>query len=786
MSGETNGNTVLMCDSVCSGKLDEPCNGGVVAGTGRMCYTCQASINQEGKSVGVGDLACFDRPQNNHLQICDEGQDACITEFTANWQLEGEQVYTMRRLCGSTTKKDDNLTEKTPETKQNCVVANQKSWKAKQCFDVCTSNTVSGCNGNTDIFKEFSVGKVDTCRVCSDHIYGNNNKEDCAVDESTNKKCPEYADAACFSSRLVEDTNTSEESWTYHGCSTWKTGKNKQECSTVTVEGQFGQVTSVKESCKKSCEENECNQDALKLNPKKHSCAVCSVTVNHFNRTVGEGDIDCWGENVPEKFFQACPSDQPVCVTDIEVDWMPRGDQLTKVTRSCAAELKEPSCTAGSISTWQYKDCSTTCDDNVAHPCNTGLYETAKLFHESHHHNRNQHCYNCESHHYPSKGQCPKDLMTPDAEKFLTACPIYAQEGCFTSITRMTDYANKYPDDVIRGCSTFEQEYACSGWTERYFDDANDQVSKELEWTSCKESCHGPQCNNQPPTIPDDNRCYVCSAQRDSQGNRVGLGDQRCFDDKIDPSLVEMVFDCGRDEFCLTDLEVDWTGKGDQVQSIRRRCAKEEIVNRCETSVTDTFVAKDCYTTCQGALCNDDIDVVARLYEPKEGEDRVAKCYSCQFDELSGGKVDSQNCKKGPPTEATIKDCPKWASNSCFVADVAVPEEDDEKVRIYRGCSSFGQDVFGAEQRCSTLTVQFAVEDGFEDREASACKQTCQDSDACNDQSYPEYVPPKDEECPPCDDNATTSTTTTTTTTAAESSTISHFISFVLFISAFA
>ena len=730
-----------MCDSLCSGETDKPCNGGVVGGAGRMCYTCEASINQEGKAVGIGDLACFDRPQNYHLELCADEDDICINEFRVDWQLQGEQIYTMRRLCGSSKRQ-------APETKDDCLQVGNRNLQSKQCYETCESDNVAGCNSGNEIWNKFSVGKVSKCRVCSDHIYGSNNKEDCAADENTNKDCPIYADAACFSSRLVEDTNTAEESSTYHGCSSFRTGKDQLECNTVTVEDANSNVASVKEACKKSCTKDECNKDALKVNTKTHYCSVCSVTVNHFNRTVGEGDIACWGEDAHHKFTQECPKETPFCVTDIEVDWMPKGDQLTTLKRSCAAELEEPSCRSGTISTWQYKDCSSTCDDNALHPCNTAMYETAELFHPDHH-SREHRCFNCESHNYPSKGQCPKNMTSPEAEKFTHSCPIYAYEGCFTTITRMTDYANKYPDDIIRGCSTFDQEYACSGWTERYYDENNDSVVKELEWTSCKESCRGPHCNDQPATIPEDNRCFVCSAQRDSSGNRVGLGNQNCFNDEIsDIDYPQMVFDCGRDEYCLTELEVDWIGKGDQIQSIRRRCAKEEKVDACETAVSDSFATKRCSSTCEGAQCNSNIDACARLFEPKDGG--VTECHVCQFDEISGGKVDSQNCKSGPPTAETIKECPRWARNSCFTADVVLPQDDGELVHIFRGCSSFDEQLFGLEQRCSTLTVNVLVEDQYEKREASACKQICADGSSCNNESYPDYVPP-DNECPPCE-----------------------------------
>ena len=50
-------------------------------------------------------------------------------------------------------------------------------------------------------------------------------------------------------------------------------------------------------------------------------------------------------------------------------------------------------------------------------------------------------------------------------------CPLYADFGCFTSLT---EHDNEV--DIIRGCSTFDQEYVCSGWTQRDLDEKGDVI----------------------------------------------------------------------------------------------------------------------------------------------------------------------------------------------------------------------------------------------------------------------------------------------------------------------
>ena len=60
-----------------------------------------------------------------------------------------------------------------------------------------------------------------------------------------------------------------------------------------------------------------------------------------------------------------------------------------------------------------------------------------------------------------------------------------------------------------------------------------------------------------------------------SQGELVGFGDSFCFEDNLGSANGSFAVDCGRDEFCLTDMRVNWTPQGDQEATITRRCAKE-------------------------------------------------------------------------------------------------------------------------------------------------------------------------------------------------------------------
>merc|ERR1711935_1271712 len=104
---------------------------------------------------------------------------------------------------------------------------------------------------------------------------------------------------------------------------------------------------------------------------------------------------------------------------------------------------------------------------------------------------------------------------------------------------------------------------------------------------------------------------------------------------------------------------------------IRRRCATEEIVPKCETSVSNGWAMKDCFTTCKGAMCNDDLSIANML-----SDDVVSECYSCKFNEFTAGAHNDTmdcNCRQKtkqfnrvpcgllpPVLSLTPSSAPKW------------------------------------------------------------------------------------------------------------------------------
>merc|ERR1711935_783209 len=217
------------------------------------------------------------------------------------------------------------------------------------------------------------------------------------------------------------------------------------------------------------------------------------------------------------------------CVTDIEVDWAARGDQVTTLRRSCSATPAPTTCAQGAVQTWQYKDCSTTCSNNLLTACNTKMYDTALLFARDEWDHHSHSCYNCETHtlggHQNDCGPNTGPIGGPDAIRNIVNCPKYADNGCFTSIVQHEE-GGEMIEDVIRGCSSFNQEQAI---------------------------------------VAGDNRCYTCTAQVDSHGDPFGVGQGACFSSDMSALENSLVLDCGKDEYCLTDMEVDWLPMGDQI-----------------------------------------------------------------------------------------------------------------------------------------------------------------------------------------------------------------------------
>ena len=747
---------LVACRSLCVG--GDLCNTLSVQGNGVMCYSCEVTFNQMGQMLGWGDYSCFDDLSERHLQFCKEGSTACVTAFEADWRSTGQQTYTMRRGCGDES------------TEIGCLSATgpNGNFHAKRCTEKCDNSETIGCNDNNSIFNSFTQKRVSKCKTCSDHFEDPNTESDCAKGE-TSFPCPLYADAACFSSRAsiqLESELSTFSSNTYHGCSSFRISQDSKTCFNVEKTDNDSGDMHIESICKESCSTDDCNDELTALpgddGPLSHHfCYACSVTVNHLNQTVGNGDIACWYDPLQSDEIE-CPLGQNFCITDMEVDWIGKGDQYTTVRRSCA-ELPAPeTCIASSLAIYQFKDCTSTCSNNLLSACNGNLASVSNMFEDQ---PAVISCYNCETH--ESDDTCG-DLLGPDASRKTWPCPSYASAGCFTATSRHTEDGHEV-DDTIRGCSTFIQEYQCATNTMRNLTD-----DTAVEFTTCKEACDDNNCNNQPAVIATSNQCYVCSVTVDQLGNTVGAGDSNCINGAI-PINDTYIWDCGKESVCYTHMEVQWLPLGNQHMTFERRCgqATSAGTNQCMAGQSNAWMYKDCWESCEGDKCNDNMNI-DRNFKPGNGQEPIHECYSCTLEEITSGNPvnDQYNCKD-KPAEQTKRSCPTWAQSGCFVGDgVQKSDDDSDVVNIYRGCSSFYTEEATI---CSTLTIDTSVDTDPIRSRTSICKVTCHTADDCNTFRYPDWQPPGDNECPP--EECVTTTLPVATTTPVDVSTTTAYIS---------
>lgn len=170
----------------------------------------------------------------------------------------------------------------------------------------------------------------------------------------------------------------------------------------------------------------------------------------------------------------------------------------------------------------QYKDCSVSCDPQVDGPgCNAGLEEVGEKFSTK----TVSNCYQCE---YVQNDDgtvsgnpaCGNKIEGPNGAIPTMQCPLYADSSCYWTAAFHADLlgSNAEMEDDHRGCSPFQLAKD------------NDCETGEIAgigYINCRDTCNTDQCNteNHVKTF----QCHVCSAMQDSEGNAIGLGDSRCF-----------------------------------------------------------------------------------------------------------------------------------------------------------------------------------------------------------------------------------------------------------------
>lgn len=414
---------------------------------------------------------------------------------------------------------------------------------------------------------------------------------------------------------------------------------------------------------------------------------------------------------------------------EFDIDWMPRGDHVYTITRSCATLPAKPDCAFTNAGITQYVQCEMDCSGDG---CNTGIDAISeKLFVAD----GVQSCYTCN---YTEDadgiviGQkdCFKEV-SEGGNVPSTQCPMYATASCFHAAgthKSASDESTDFTED-FRGCSPFveERDQYCQNY-----------MVGEVQHQNCRETCNATDCNVS--EITKKPKCYSCVASRGADGLPVGVSDDRCFEDLHDGLLA----DCSAEQmYCVDDMLVDWLATGEQVVKIRRGCSALPPNKDCVEGELDQIKYKDCQLACSESQCNSDLSVGDKFGSGG------GSCFACKYTEKDSGDV-LGNVHCGDPLSVDkdanmIIECPNYASAGCYTGASLHQFEGDVKDEVYKGCSSFVINDPGFEQYNATLSgVPYSI-----------TKSSCSGKN-CNDKHYapsdPEGgVPSKMNQCLVCD-----------------------------------
>ena len=68
-----------------------------------VCHICRAAFDHMGNEVGnYNGSACVNIEDDRFLEECPLEYDHCETVTTTDWNVEGSQMYILRRECGRT------------------------------------------------------------------------------------------------------------------------------------------------------------------------------------------------------------------------------------------------------------------------------------------------------------------------------------------------------------------------------------------------------------------------------------------------------------------------------------------------------------------------------------------------------------------------------------------------------------------------------------------------------------------------------------------------------------
>ena len=111
----------------------------------QQCYVCREKFDHAGNKIDnwPPEPNCFNLVGDEYLEECDPEDNSCETVLSADWFLDGTQVYTFSRRCKRGGNNDYT----------NCIEGASSTNQYKDCYNVCTGN---GCNNNLDVVNAHS------------------------------------------------------------------------------------------------------------------------------------------------------------------------------------------------------------------------------------------------------------------------------------------------------------------------------------------------------------------------------------------------------------------------------------------------------------------------------------------------------------------------------------------------------------------------------------------------------------------------------------------------------
>ena len=244
-------------------------------------------------------------------------------------------------------------------------------------------------------------------------------------------KCRNVKMSKCQNVKYIfKDIENGRREEVYKGCSTFWLGETTIYHNDTLEEGVAYSLA------KQTCRGENCNVGHdLPDNPNADfQCHQCRIQKDFQGNTIGSGDESCWDGPLP-RLLSACPAGN-VCITEMLVDWYPKGEQMVTMERKCGPRPVTPGgfkCTEENFNTYMWKDCLDYCEESR---CNDEFDVVADLFDQG----NDIECYGCK---YArdidgsildgSNAKC--GLGDVEGEIALATCPKYANAACYTAST---------------------------------------------------------------------------------------------------------------------------------------------------------------------------------------------------------------------------------------------------------------------------------------------------------------------------------------------------------------